>query len=197
MRGLRAGLAGALLAGCGAGTGTAGKSPTEPTCPIQAPPPGWTYPGGPYGTTVTDRFEEFEFQDCDGNPVRFGDVLGDSTVTLFNVSAGWCQPCIEEAEIIESEVLEPYCERGLRVVQVLIEDEEGFPATRLFCNQWKERFGLTLPVLVDPLFETRQYIEAASTPLNMLVTPDGVIRYRKTGPMPADLDLEIEALLAP
>ena len=127
--------------------------------------------------------------------MAFSDVLANSELVLFNVGAGWCQPCIEETRVLDDEVFRPFCARGLRVVQVLFQDEESGPATKLFCRQWRETFGLSFPVLVDPLFVTESYFDAAQTPLNMLIDSEGTIRFRQTGTVPADLTERIDALL--
>ena len=168
-----------------------------PPCETAAPPSDWTYPAGPYGKAVGERFADFELRDCDGNQVQFSDVLGDASLVLFNVGAGWCKPCLEEAEILESKVYRRHCGAGLRVVQVLKSDSDDGPATTGFCKQWRDRWGLTFPVLIDPLFETGQYVDATGFPLNMLVDRQGVIRYVHTGDVPSDLDQRISEFLKP
>lgn len=49
---------------------------------------------------------------------------------------------------------------------------------------------------IDPLFETSAYFGRSATPLNMLIDRDGIIRYKVTARVPADLRDNIEALLA-
>ena len=194
------------LAGCGSGSDgaaggdavaatDAGLTPTPAACGLTAPPIGWTYPEGPYGGGVGEVFADFALQDCDGNPVSFGELLGGAELVLFNVGAGWCQPCIDETEELEAKVNQRFCGRGLRTIQVLFEDDQSRPATKLFCRQWRESFGLTFPVVVDPLFTTERYFEAAQTPLNLLVDKAGVIRFRATGKPPSDFEDRIDQLL--
>lgn len=184
-----------LLPACAAppAAGDAGALPAE--CAPRPTPDGWTYPPGPYGGEVGATFAEFDLEDCDGNPLAFGDVLSEAELVLVSVGAGWCQPCIEESETLEAEIHAPFCARGLRVVQVLFQDAESLPATKLFCREWRERFGLRFPVVVDPLFTFEQYFESAQTPLNLLVDRDGVIRFRSTGVVPQDLPDRIDGLL--
>ncbi len=179
-------------------TASDGHDPVDlPPCDIAPPPADWTYPLGPYGKKVGERFADFELNDCDGKSVRFGDILGDASVVLFNVGAGWCKPCLDEAEILESQVYRPHCASGLRVVQVLKSDDDDGPATTTFCSKWRDRWGMTFPVLIDPLFETSRYVDASGFPLNMLVDHTGVIRYVHTGDVPSDLNQRIGELLAP
>ena len=141
------------------------------------------YPAGPYGTDVGAVVEDFELADCSDQTVRFGDVLAGAELVLLNVGAGWCQPCVEETRTLEAEVFGPFRGRGLAVVQVLFEDALARPATGFFCREWSENFGLTFPVLRDPLFLTGRFFDdaQAQTPLNLLVTPDGRIVARDVG----------------
>ncbi len=199
------GIVGMTLVGCGGGgggsSGDLGGSPDavfQPPCPYDAAPGGWTYPAGPYGTGVGDRVEDFTLNDCDGRAVRFGEVLAGSGLVLLNVAAGWCVPCMAETQTIEADVHRSYCPRGLRIVQVLFEDENGSPAGADFCKNWRAKFGLTFPVVVDPDFSTMKFFQGSisgSTPLNLLVDPDAVVRYRAAGPVPSDFHERIEGLL--
>jgi peroxiredoxin len=194
---------GALVAvtmiGCGtsndgatAAATTSGQTPQG--CGLPAPPADFSYPAGPYGTEVGDRFADFTLERCDGTKLKFSTVLANSELVWFNVGAGWCQPCIEETPALE-ESFAKECGRGLRVVQVLFEDARADPATKLFCEQWQSEFDLTFPVLVDPLFITSEYFESVSTPLNMLIDSSGTIVFRETGTIPTDIDQRIDALL--
>lgn len=180
----------------GGTTSDAGTSDVADACEAVADP-GFSYPAGPYGGEVGEQFEDIVLSDCEANDVAFADILATSKATLFNVGAGWCQPCREETMELEDHVFRAHCTEGLAVVQVLFQDNNANPATRFFCSQWKEEFGLTFPVLVDPLFETNRYFDAALTPMNILVDRDGVIRFKEVGLGATDaLDEAIEAVLA-
>ncbi len=193
-----------LLFGYGCGTNSdaipgdaAGVNPPPAECVLSAPPADWQYPPGPYGTELSDTFEDIELEDCDGNEVRLGDVLGQSEMILFNVGAGWCEPCIEESKTLDKEVFREFCGRGLQVVQVLFQDEQSRPATKLFCREWRDRYGLSFPVLVDPTFKTGRYFESVSaqTPQNFLISRTGEIVFKETGTPAADLPIRIDELL--
>lgn len=184
-----------ISAGCDAGGGEAGGDGFGGACPAPVVPAGWEYPAGPYGSVEGEVFADFALEDCDGNPVAFGDVLGGAELVLFNVGAGWCQPCIAETAQLEERIHEPYCHDGLRIVQILFQDGQGLPATKFFCKQWREEHGLTFPVLVDPLFTMETYFNLGQTPLNLLIDRDGVIRYRSVGEEPANLPIIIDQLL--
>ena len=186
--------------GCGSQSspradGGSNEPPGE--CVLEAPPTDWQYPAGPYGTELGDTFEDFELEDCDGNSIRFSDVLSQSEIVLFNIGAGWCEPCIAESETLDREIFREFCPEGLQVVQVLFQDEQSRPATKLFCRNWRERFGLSFPVLVDPTFQTSKYFDSVSaqTPQNFLISKDGTILFKETGTPAADLPERIRAFL--
>lgn len=188
--------------GCGSddgdGDGDGGNLEPPAECALTAPPDDFVYPTGPFGTEVGDLFEDIELDDCDGNKIRFGDILAQSKVTLFNIGAGWCQPCVDETETLDAEIFRASCGQGLRVVQVLFQDQDAEPATKLFCSEWREQFTLSFPVLVDPLFATQKYFQSveSQTPINYLIDPTGTIRYKETGTPAGDLPQRIQSLLA-
>ncbi|GAB4520235.1 MAG: hypothetical protein Tsb0020_38870 [Haliangiales bacterium] len=191
-------ITGALGCGGGDSGGDPGGSDAAPAACVTSPAPdGWQYPSGPYGVEPGETLADIALEDCDGEPVSLGEVLGDAELMLVSIGAGWCEPCVTESETLEAEIYSPYCERGLRAVQILFQDTDSQPATRDFCRQWRERFGLSFPVLIDPLFESERYFDdvAGQTPINFLITRDGEIVYKATGTPAADLPDRIDALL--
>lgn len=193
-----------LVLGCGGSNeghrdGGAIDLTPPPECVLDdAPPAGWTYPAGPYGGDVDDTVEDITLEDCDGNQVSLGTVLSQSQLLLFNIGAGWCQPCIEETETLDQNVFRAFCPRGLRVVQVLFETDESRRATKLFCNEWRNRYGLSFPVLIDPIgITTERYFDSVleQTPMNFLVDPGGKIVFKETGTPAADLPQRIDQML--
>lgn len=95
---------------CGAPTdGVDVDAPDLPeACRVAPAPDGWSYPAGPYGAgELGDVFEDIALDDCDGNPVRLGDLLWAAKLVHVNVGAGWCQPCIDETEVAEATIHRP------------------------------------------------------------------------------------------
>jgi peroxiredoxin len=194
-----------LLTACGSGGGDvsadANLNALEPPaeCKLEARDPAWVAPSGDLGDEVGDFIADFEtsITDCDGNSISLYDVISQSELTLFNVGAGWCEPCVEESQTIDAEIFREFCPRGLRVVQVLFQDEESRPATKLFCDEWRNRFSLSFPVAVDPLFTTMEYFDSVTsqTPLNFLVDRTGKIVFKETGTPAEDLPDRIDARL--
>ncbi|MCG8425681.1 MAG: TlpA family protein disulfide reductase [Proteobacteria bacterium] len=177
------------------GNGNDLEPPAE--CALAVPPDGWVYPAGPYGTELDDTFADLTLDDCAGDSVVFGDVLGQSELTLFSIGAGWCEPCVDETKTLDAEIFRQFCGRGLRVVQALFQDGEGNPATKLFCSEWRREFSLSFPVVVDPLFELQDHFQSvdSQTPINYLIDRTGRIVFKSTGIPPADLPQRIDSLL--
>ena len=97
--------------------------------------------------------------------------------------------------MLETEIHATYSTRGLRVLQVLLQDANLAPITKLECRRWRDRFSLTFPVLADTLQVTSSVVGDEGVPLNLLLDKDGVIRMRVHGELPEDLIERIEALL--
>ncbi|RMH39116.1 MAG: hypothetical protein D6689_17495 [Deltaproteobacteria bacterium] len=170
-----------------------------PECALGPRDPAWSPPTGDYGGEVGQYLPDFDasITDCDGNPVSLYDIVSQAELTLVSIGAGWCEPCITESQTLDADVFRAFCARGLRVVQVLFEDAQSRPATKLFCSEWKQRFALSFPVTVDPLFTTRALFDSiqAQTPLNLLVDATGKIVFKETGTPGEGLPDQIDALL--
>jgi peroxiredoxin len=179
------------------GLGGDDAGPGGAVCSYAAPDPDFVYPAGPYGVQVGDVLAPFSYQDCDGKPVTLAEVLSQGDVVLFNVATGWCPRCTAETSKIETALHQAYCARGLRIVQVLTEDAQSNPASASFCAEWRARYGLTYPVLIDPGHTTAPYFAGGAQPLNLLVDRLGVIRYRSVGVQAQGLPAAIEGLLGP
>lgn len=99
-----------------------------------------------YATTkktysVGDQVDDFVLPDVNGNPVRFSDVAGPWTLLYFITT--WCPYCTAEAPYLESELLERFADRGLKLVVLDVKEPAAIAMTL------PERFGWTSPFLVD------------------------------------------------
>lgn len=96
-------------------------------------------PIAPY--TVGDRVADFELPDLAGQPTRLSDVAGEWTLLYFTTT--WCPYCTAAAPFLETEVTEPYRDRGLRTVVIDVKESPEV------AGQLPNRFGWTMPFLVD------------------------------------------------
>jgi peroxiredoxin Q/BCP len=90
---------------------------------------------------VGDRVADFELPDVSGKPRRLSDIAGEWTLLYFTTT--WCPYCTAEAPFLETEVTEPFRDRGLRTVVVDVKESPEV------ARQLPDRFGWTMPFLVD------------------------------------------------
>jgi len=189
-------LAGAL-AGCDDGTPEPGGTDAGPAIEFDAGE-GVTCgePGDGYGTSEGSKFLPLELETCDGTPYAFyGESEGycDASFTIVSIAAGWCGPCRTEARLMEEFLVQRYAEHGVRVVVAIIQDNDGAAPDATFCDGWVDQYGLTNPVLLDPVQDTQVYFPGDALPANLIVDSEGTIIHREYG---ASDDLEtIRAVL--
>ncbi len=159
-------------------------------------------PEGPHGVAVGDVFADFELPRCDDEPYAFyaGDYCAPShraSVVIF--SALWCTVCQSESSRIDDVVTTPYRDRGVRVMQVLVDGPSpGRPVTAAECAGWDARFELDAEVVYDPTVSTADHYPESSFPVTLLVDEDGRIRFRDVhgGAGLSALTAALDALLA-
>lgn len=176
----------AIVAACGASPPPAGEPDAGPMMLVDAgpPPDGCGPPSEPYGTSEGRNFRPFTLNRCDGTPFSFyGEAEGfcDASFTVLTMAAGWCGPCIVESQQLEERLVQAYADERVRVIQVLIQDDNYEAPSGAFCQSRVDRFGLTNPVLVDPEQITQVYFPAGSLPATLIVDAAGVIRHREYG----------------
>ena len=127
-----------------------------------------------------------------GGSVSLGDQRGK--VVLLNVWATWCHPCREE--IPELRVLHSrYAARGLEVVGVSVDAEGNDDGIKAFMKE----FEMAYPVWLDPGERVSSQFLIFGVPSTFLIDKQGVLRWRKTGPIATNdttLTLAIERALA-
>jgi cytochrome c biogenesis protein CcmG/thiol:disulfide interchange protein DsbE len=119
----------------------------------------------------------------DGDSVSLAGQRGK--VVLFNVWATWCHPC--RAEIPELRALHAkYQSRGLELVGVSVDADGSDEAIRGFMKE----FQMSYPIWRDPDERVSNRFLVVGVPATFLIDRDGVLRWRKTGPIaPNDTSL--------
>lgn len=106
-------------------------------------------------------------------------------VVLLNVWATWCHPCRDEIPELQA-LHERYAARGLELVGVSVDAESADNAIRAFMRD----FRMTYPVWRDPGERVSAQFHIVGVPATFLIDRDGVLRWRKTGPIqPGDATL--------
>ncbi len=203
-----------LLAACnGGGTAMMGNDAgivippdTGAACANHIPNP----PTDPdFGTLRGSSFQGFTLNRCDGTPFDF---YGESycspehTFTVISIAAGWCHPCQVESDLLTSNVVNVYGPLGVRVVQILVQDENGNPPDAAFCDFWTTAHGLTVAPnaagvgnyeLLDPAQITNRFFPDNALPSTIIIDSDGVIRFWEDGASEslASMTAELDRLL--
>ena len=106
-------------------------------------------------------------------------------VVLLNVWATWCHPCRDEIPELQA-LHEQYASRGLELVGISVDTESADDAIRAFMRD----FRMTYPVWRDPGERISAQFHIVGVPATFLIDRDGVLRWRKTGPIqPGDAGL--------
>lgn len=158
-------------------------------------------PAHPYGTTVGRSFHPLTLDRCDGGELAFYEdpafCAAEHRVTLFNLATMWAAPSRTEAPLLESEITTHYAGRGVRVLQVLMQDIMFGDVEPSECMEWVARYGLSNVELFDPEGAAAIYTPDGEIPTNILVDRWGVIRYRQSGVLDVTaVRAEIDAILA-
>lgn len=130
------------------------------------------YPDGPYGTAIGEVIEPLSFIDERDEPYSLNNVYEDdfNQLLLVTTSAEWCTACIKEQPTLEALYTE-FKPRGLEIVVTLFQDREFEPANAELSARWKDKYGLSFPVIADPTDPSKfsPYYDVSLTPMVMLV----------------------------
>ena len=102
---------------------------------------------------------------------------------VINFWATWCPPCVGEMP-----ELQKFSERNQEVELYLVSIQESPTTIRNFLN----REGLNLTPVIDTTGEAARFYRVSVVPTTIVVNAQGIIIYRKTGPVTAD---ELERVL--
>jgi cytochrome c biogenesis protein CcmG/thiol:disulfide interchange protein DsbE len=99
-------------------------------------------------------------------------------VVLLNVWATWCHPCRDEIPELR-EVHATYRDRGLELVGVSVDVDGAEDHIREFMKE----FDMTYPIWLDPEERVSTQFLIVGVPATFLIDREGVLRWRKTGPV--------------
>lgn len=133
------------------------------------------YVPAPVGTTLGQRLPDFHLVELPG-----GDSVGVRSafaghVTLVNLWATWCAPCVKEMPSIER-LYQAYRARGFRVAAVSIDQGESAPVLA-----FTRKLGLTFNILHDRSSTIEDRYRTIGVPDSYLLDAQGRIRYIALG----------------
>ena len=112
----------------------------------------------------------------DGDSVSLAEHRGK--VVLFNVWATWCHPCRDEIPELR-QLQAKYADRGLELIGVSVDANGSEDAIRSFMRD----FEMEYPVWRDPGERVSTQFLVVGVPATFLIDRDGILRWRKTGPI--------------
>jgi len=139
--------------------------------------------GGPARVDVGLPVPAYSALSLSGDSVSLAAQRGK--VVLLNVWATWCHPCRDEIPELQA-IHEKYAARGLELVGVSVDTESADDAIRAFARD----FRMTYAIWRDPGERVSAQFHIVGVPTTFLIDREGVLRWRKTGPIqPGDAAL--------
>lgn len=139
--------------------------------------------GGPARVDIGLPVPAYSALSLSGDSVSLAAQRGK--VVLLNVWATWCHPCRDEIPELQA-IHEKYAARGLELVGVSVDTESADDAIRAFARD----FRMTYPIWRDPGERVSAQFHIVGVPTTFLIDREGVLRWRKTGPIkPGDAAL--------
>lgn len=134
---------------------------------------------------VGSRMPDFELTTYDGHTWRTAELRG--RVLVINFWASWCQPCAQEAALLEDAFRE-FGDDGVVFLGVNYADTEPEALAYL------EEYGVTYPNGPDRETRIAQAFRIRGVPETYVVNSEGIVTARKIGPItdPAELVAAIE-----
>jgi cytochrome c biogenesis protein CcmG/thiol:disulfide interchange protein DsbE len=129
---------------------------------------------GQLGLSRTTTAPDFTFTPFDGQPFTLSSLRGK--VVVLNIWASWCEPCKEEALVLENG-WRTYKERGVVFLGADYIDTE--PKAREFIKQ----FNITYPNGPDVGSNIYRQFRAKGVPETYFIDQQGVIRLVVVGPV--------------
>ena len=120
---------------------------------------------------------EFSLFNLNGEEVSLSNFSGLPVV--INFWATWCAPCRVEMPAIQSRY-EKFKDHGLVVLAVDFDEPSDI------VSDFRDEFGLTFEILLDPGAEVQQLYRNRAYPTTFFIDPNGVIQVQHFGPMTED-----------
>jgi thiol-disulfide isomerase/thioredoxin len=134
-----------------------------------------------YAARLFARFKPFDFtfslHDLDDKPITLDDFKGK--VTIVDFWGTWCAPCRKEIPHL-IELLDMYKEKGLRIVGICYENEEG-AAARDVVRRYVKEHGVPYPCAIGDQATQSRVPEFEGYPTTLFVDREGKVRVKLTG----------------
>lgn len=125
---------------------------------------------------IGDAAPAYRATSLDGDSVSLAGLRGQAV--LLNIWATWCHPCRTEIPELER-LYQEHRARGLTIVGVSIDAGGEDGAVRDFARE----YGMTFPIWRDPDGRVSTTFAAIGVPATYLIDREGVLRWRRVGPI--------------
>ena len=115
------------------------------------------------GMTLGEPFRDFTVTDTDGNTFTLSEALKDHEAAVINLWATWCPPCRLEFPFLN----EAYEQYGDHVAFISLTVENG--DRQEVIEEFRAKYGLTLPMSWDKDYEMYVYMQATGIPATVVV----------------------------
>ncbi|MBZ0114763.1 MAG: TlpA family protein disulfide reductase [Thermoanaerobaculia bacterium] len=129
----------------------------------------------------------FQFEDLDGNLVRYDDDRFQGRVVLVNLFGSWCPNCNDEAPLL-AKWAQQHAENGLEVVGLAYEYTGDVPRDRGMLRRFAQRHGITYPLLLAGLSDKKlagatvpDLSAVLAYPTTVFIGRDGKVRRIHSG----------------
>ena len=120
----------------------------------------------PYAGLIGSKLD-FTTTDLDGNPISSADLFAQNEITLLNIWATWCGPCVEEMEDLRT-MHNGLRKKGVGVIGLMFDDDVDMARAEL------AQYGVKYPVILAPdNLDDLMYVYAF--PTSVFVGKDGTI----------------------
>lgn len=127
------------------------------------------------GVEIGQRPPDYQVLDLAGGDSVSLRTAAKDHVTLVNIWATWCPPCIEEMPAMQR-LYADLASRGFQILAVSIDQGDAEPV-----RQFASNLGLTFPLLLDRSGNIQQVYQTSGVPESFLLDRDGKILKRVIG----------------
>ncbi len=145
---------------------------------------------GGIGTEPVDRGSPapaFSLPRLEGEPLVLAELRG--RVVLVNFWATWCKPCEEEMPSMQR-LYETHGPAGFELLAVSVDAAKDRDEVAAF----RERYGLTFPILLDPDQVVSRRYQSFRFPETLLIDREGIVVERYVGPREWDHPAYVERI---
>lgn len=140
--------------------------PLGPSCP----------PAGPFGRAPGETAPDVVLRDCDGIEHSLHDLCERDAVWLFEY-ADWCPPCRSFASSSANRIYDRFAGDGLGAWMVISADASFDSPDATDCAEIRDRYGISMPVLIDPDGVLQRTFGVASNEVHIVLSRGARIEW--------------------